>query len=93
MEAVIAGLVAYHLIMLRAVGICRTRELNPSRSFAVGVMAGLLFVVTIHLIGYVATRQTMLANGVILLSLLIYIWLPLLVGLGCLDALRKDLQL
>lgn len=92
MEAVITGLIAYHLILLRAVWICRKWELSLGESFAVGCVGGLVFVVTIHLIGYVATKQTMINNGGFALTMLISIGLPLLGGIRCMDARRKQLQ-
>jgi hypothetical protein len=91
-EAVIVGLIAYHLLLLRAVSICRKREFSLGESFAVGCVGGFIFVATIHLIGYVATKQTMATNGGLALTLLISFGLPILGGVRCMDARRKQLQ-
>jgi hypothetical protein len=92
MEVVITGLVAYHVLLLRAVKYCVDKKLGLGKSFIVGMLAGGLFALTVHAVGYLINQKIMLLNGSMFYTSLAFIALLLAGGIRCMDASKKQLK-
>lgn len=91
MEAVVVGIVAYNLILFRAVKICADRELMPGKSFTVGAVAGGMFVFTVHVTAYLVNERVMLINNNAFYTVIASLGAMLLGGLQCYEAQRRVL--
>ena len=89
MEAVIIGLVAYHVILLRAVKICNERNFGLGKSFILGVVAGGIFLLTVYAIGYYINREIVLINGDALSTFLVAAAILVLGGVRCMEGRKR----
>lgn len=89
MELTIVGLLAYHIILLRAVNICNEKQLRPSISFVVGAIAGGIWLATVCLAVMLVYKELALINNSVPYTILGVSMLLLLGGFRCMNA-RRD---